>query len=748
MKKLITLIAIMCCTVAAMAQFASAPAFPGAEGYGRYVTGGRGGMIYHVTSLQDVLTNGTLRYGIERVSGARTIVFDVGGTINLTKDLTISNGNGNISILGQTAPGDGICLAGYPVKIATNNVIMRYVRCRMGDTSGEEEDALTCSNHAGSEKRNIIIDHCSISWCVDECASFYGNSNFTFQWNMVTESLRNSIHGKGSHGYGGIWGGTRASFHHNLLAHHDSRNARFDHDYVQNADEQYMDYVNNAFYNWGGNNTYGGESKGKGGTHYRKINFVGNYYKPGPATGSASKAWIFNMTNNCSNCDGSDPTNVEPAHLYLTGNIMEGNDAINADNWTGIHPDIAISDFTPYKSDTKYLSPNDTKFVGYNTITVQPADVSFNKILLYAGCSKKRDIIDNRICTEARNGSYTYTGSNGSTGGLIDTQSDVGGWPTLTGGANPTDSDGDGMPDEWETLNGLDPNDADDGEMYTLDAKGYYTNSEVYFNSLVEDMVKAERADASETFTEYYPAYKCYKDVTTITPVASGTVTLNFASEVQSSIEDYTPVASSSLSSYIDSSEASNGENLSSLASTCSDLSDVKLLQIKNTEVCTGSDDDAVTFSFSSIDGYQFRVTGANFYAGKNGTNTDTSVSATVNTTSLAAGQAAPRITSGGAAANNAYHYSNNALSLDPAGTITFTAKYNGGAATKTVCLSDVILNVEAVTVVTERKIVDVNTGISEVKTAVSPAAKKVVKVFKNGQILIGNYNIAGQRVR
>jgi len=494
MKKTFTTIVACALSLCAMAQ---APAFPGAEGTARWTTtGGRGGKIMHVTNLKDSGV-GSLRYACES-SGARIVVFDVSGTIELTRQLKINKGN--ITILGQTAPGDGICLKNYTFNVSASNVIIRFIRCRMGDEKKTADDAMNSYTH-DNNFNNIIVDHCSLSWCTDECGSFYGINDFTMQWCVLSESLTNSIHDKGAHGYGGIWGGKNAFYHHNLLAHHTSRNPRFDHDYVSTLKGP-VDFVNNVVYNWGGNSGYGGESCNTTG-EYKMYNMVNNYYKAGSKTSKKNR--IVNPTTKCKNCtkESTGLVNIQPGHFYITGNYVNGYADVTADNWKGVHPDENTDAMrAAIKSETRFTPEG---YEGQTLMTQHSAQGAFDKVLAFAGASYKRDVVDQRIAREAREGTYTYEGSNGSTGGFIDTQNDVGGWPSYVSHDMLTDTDEDGMPDVWETANGLNPQDGSDAAGYTIDSKGYYTNIEVYANSLVEELVKAQNTDAEVAVEEYYP---------------------------------------------------------------------------------------------------------------------------------------------------------------------------------------------------------------------------------------------------
>ena len=487
------------------AQFASAPAFPGAEGYGRYTTGGRGGRIFHVTSLEDDPQNpkeGMLRFFVSKRSDARIIVFDVAGTIELKANLRINKGD--ISILGQTAPGEGICLKNYTLSIGdADNVIIRFLRCRVGDVA--DADAMSSAHKDGSTfaHRNIIIDHCSMSWSTDEVGSFYGNQDFTLQWCILSESLRANTHKDAVHGYGGIWGGKRATFHHNLLADNDSRMPRLDHGYVSQLSGP-VDIVNNTIFNWGINSTYGGETFED--ANQKKFNLRYNYYKPGPATLKKCRTRILNPTTFCPRCSGEKS---KPAMMYVVGNVMEGCSEVTKNNIceAGIKMDMKADSTTFEQWKEKCISPtifvaDDPKYQ-YNLVSVEAPKAAFKKIIKLAGCSYARDEIDKAVTKSAKSGSVKNEGSNGSRGGLIDSADDAGGWPELRG-EKKLDTDGDGMPDEWEIMYGLNPNVNDSG-TFALDPKAYYTNIEVYANSLVEGIMKAGRAGIPNAFEEYYP---------------------------------------------------------------------------------------------------------------------------------------------------------------------------------------------------------------------------------------------------
>lgn len=439
-------------------------AFPGAEGYGRMTSGGRGGKVIKVTSLADS-GPGTLRAAIEQ-SGPRIIVFEVSGNIKLTSRLRISNGD--VTIAGQTAPGDGICIQNYEVSVDADNVIIRFMRFRMGDLARQESDALW-----GRYRKNVIIDHCSISWSIDETSSFYANQFFTMQYCIIAESLNKSFHEKDDHGYGGIWGGNKASFHHNLLAHHNSRTPRMDGGArngtgVSPVGKDYVDYRNNVIYNYKGIGAYGGENG--------EYNWVNNYYKPGPSTtSSATQKRIFRVSY-------ENDAQYGPGYgkFYMNGNYVHNQASITANNWaTG----AMQYDGSASEALCKLTSPLVIEEI--YQIKEETAAAAYEKVLNLAGASLRRDEVDARIVSETRNGTATYKGSKTGYHGIIDSQTDVGGWPTLVQTTVPADTDGDGMPDAWETANKLDSNTPN---ATGRDLSEVYDNIEVYFNSLVEGL--------------------------------------------------------------------------------------------------------------------------------------------------------------------------------------------------------------------------------------------------------------------
>lgn len=413
-------------------------AFPGAMGYGKNASGGRGGKVLIVQNLNDS-GPGSLREAVEQ-AGARIITFAVSGTIQLKSALEISEGA--ITIAGQSAPGDGITIRDFPVRIKANNVIIRYMRFRMGDETAQEDDAIN-----GTRNERIIIDHCSVSWGTDECASFYYNRNFSMQWCIISEGLNASVHTKGEHGYGGIWGGMGASFQYNLIASHKSRMPRFSGSAtVPNQEDELLEFYNNVIYNWRDNNIYGGENG--------RYNVINNYFKPGPATISSASGHIL---------DPSEPYGL----FYLSGNILEDNIRITKHNKYGLKNTKAQEALVEHAFDT----PLDG---------LSEAESAYRKVVAFAGACLSRDAVDARILTMIISNEAV---SGMPPTGIINTQTEVGGWPALQFTRVLADSDKDGIPDEWELVHGLDPESPDDACLFTLDP--YYSNIEVYLNGLV-----------------------------------------------------------------------------------------------------------------------------------------------------------------------------------------------------------------------------------------------------------------------
>ncbi len=533
MKKILLLLTLAAITTISMAQ---APAFPGAEGHGRYATGGRGGTVVHVTNLNDSGT-GSFRSAVS--SKNRIVVFDVAGVIALQSDITIKD---NVTILGQTAPYPGITLRYFTVRPGANNVI-RFIRIRRGQEKdiNDGADATWQRN-----KKDIILDHCSFSWSIDEVASFYDNNNFTMQWCTIGESLVDAGHGKGPHGYGGIWGGKLASFHHNMILHVANRSPRFNgarynwtgytdntlysqYNWKNAVQAENVDFRNCVIYN--ANGCYGGPGGGQ-------INMVGNYFKSGP--GATIDRLTTVSIGNSGNASGYEIYWGMTSRYYLENNLIDGNEA----GWSKMRydADVPQQNGTYYTNDPNHYYGSNLTYTKVNgkdclpiqldnaaptgEITTHLAATAFEKVLSYGGASLYRDEVDERYMTEARNKTATYMGSATRKKGLIDVVADCNGYteanfPTGAREAN-FDTDKDGIPDEWELANGLNPNSAADGKTKTLDSKGYYTNLEVYANSLVEDIMKAGNADAETGFDEYYPAYQTPTGIHTVSSPSSG----------------------------------------------------------------------------------------------------------------------------------------------------------------------------------------------------------------------------------
>jgi pectate lyase len=449
------------------APAAPALAFPGAEGAGRFTTGGRGTAarpttVLEVTNLLDDNQPGSLRYAVQLSAAkapARTIVFRVAGTIHLLSALTISRNN--TTIAGQTAPGGGICLADYPVQVKANNVIVRFLRFRMGDKNqnqGQVDGAGGDDAFGGQRCHQLVIDHCSMSWSTDEAFSVYEGDSTTLQWNLIGPPLNYSYHfEKGDtdfehHGYGGIWGGQHASMHHNLFVHCNSRTPRFNGSrYTHPAGFENCDFRNNVIYDWGENNVYAGE----GGNY----NIVNNYYKPGPSTKDAVRTRLLNPYKLEK---GANP--LPYGKFYLSGNYQDASADVTRHNWLG----VTMNGGT--RADTT-LAQARTPF-DLGPVATQPAAEAYPLVLEKAGATRpQRDSLDQQLVREVRT----------RTGKIIDVQgayphgtpyaTSQKAWPLLKQGPTPPDTDHDGMPDAWETAHQLNPKNAADRAK--LGADGY-----------------------------------------------------------------------------------------------------------------------------------------------------------------------------------------------------------------------------------------------------------------------------------
>lgn len=428
-------------TATAQAEPEAVVAFPGAEGAGRLASGGRGGAVLRVTNLNDA-GPGSLRAAVE-ADGPRTVVFDIGGTIRLETPLRIRRGR--VTIAGQTAPGGGITLRDQALIVAADDVVVRYIRSRLGDESRIESDAVTIERG-----RRIVLDHVSASWSVDETLSVgsrydppeRGVFDVTVQWSLIAESLNRSGHAKGDHGYGSLvrgGHGARFTFHHNLWAAHRARMPRPGNYNPPSVDPEgpRFEFRSNVFYDWGGSHAgYNADTESRS-----AYTFIGNAYIPGPDSGGR---WAFEESNPL-------------ARAWFEANSMDG--VVPADSWTLVKD----SDRPDYRLTAR------PDWADAATETPEAAALA---VLERAGASRVRDAVDLRIVAGVRD----------RTGRIIDSQSQVGGWPELEAGTPWIDGDRDGMPDDWERVHGLDPANAADG---SADRNGDgFTNLEDWLNGL------------------------------------------------------------------------------------------------------------------------------------------------------------------------------------------------------------------------------------------------------------------------
>jgi pectate lyase len=414
------------------------PAFPGAEGFGANTPGGRGGKVIFVTNLDDS-GPGSFREAC-RADGPRIVVFRISGTIALKSNITVTTPY--LTVAGQTAPGDGICLRDSTFGIATHDVVVRYLRSRLGDETKRQADAFDVLH--GS--RNVILDHISASWSIDEALSLSGNNQFiTIQWCLIGESLHESEHAKGPHGYGSL---ARANgpvtFHHNLWIHNDSRNPRLGDNYGRGPGFPTFDVRNNVIYNYGA--TASGLTQGN-----LKVNYVANYIRSGPNSTAKTPITI-----------GPDRSEMD---FFIRDNVVDGDDESTRDN---------ARFFSQVEANGRRIVHIVDQPIAAPTVTTVSATEAVDLVLADVGASRpKRDAVDTRLVNHVRT----------RTGKMINSQAEVGGWPELKSAPAPADSDNDGIPDAWETQHGLDPGDAGDA---TKLAPSRYTWVEEYLNSLVK----------------------------------------------------------------------------------------------------------------------------------------------------------------------------------------------------------------------------------------------------------------------
>ena len=482
-------------------------AFPTARGFGKYATGGRGGKVVEVTNLNDS-GEGSLRWALtEAGKEDATIVFRVSGTINIGPNPSRPTENSiramlkNVTIAGQTAPGEGILLRGGKLNLGGSvNVIIRNIRSRLGVQELERQEGETdadykkrCFIEGGAigieNARNIIIDHCCFGWSGEENMTMYDNHYTTVQWCIVHEGLYSAGHPKGNRGYGCQWGGSPATFHHNLLANNDSRSARINGASNDQGDRNvFLEYYNNVNFNWGRQNScYGGENEA-GSLSSHECNFVGNYYKPGPARPAKNTTYFVEMSG-----ARSGKTLNGPSIWYLADNVLEGRDAATADNWSAINNKTGYP-ISEMKSEKLIYPSAEYTRQPYSAIDdydlyrtpVETAAEAYEHVLAKVG-TIRRDVVEQRIIEDVTTGTPKYKGAVANKQGIIDTPADADGWPVYADAAPVTDNDHDGMADDWEVLNGFNP--ANPNDRNAVASTEGYTALEVYLNSLMGEVI-------------------------------------------------------------------------------------------------------------------------------------------------------------------------------------------------------------------------------------------------------------------
>jgi pectate lyase len=482
------------------------PAFPTAEGYGKYAKGGRGGKVVFVDNLQDYIAYnsiespipGSFRWALTQYPGdSITIVFRVSGIIKLkpyltTSGSTVTNRNevrctrAKMTIAGQTAPGEGILIRNGRINLGgCTDLVIRNVRFRVGENAADSTflpgGSVDCENAV-----RVIFDHCNFGWSGEENLTFYDNRYTTVQWSIFHDALYDDGHGKGVRGYGSQTGGINATYHHNLWTNNKSRSPRLNGARTDNETNVFIEFINNVVYNWGGANAaYGGDILATG-TRSHTCNFIGNYYKPGPATPTGTNYFFTNYIN-------AGASSIP--QWYLSGNIMEGSTSLNSNNWNGLTWKWSTAGTTlPTRatagSDTLLLPPAsvvyNSTWVGYSPYrtNIQTAAEAFNTTLSKVG-TIKRDSVERRVIREVKNGTATFKASLGSWG-IIDKSYNAEGYMQYPSAVAPTDTDNDGMPDTWELANGLDPNNPEDRNLRTPEG---YTALEVYLASLMGENI-------------------------------------------------------------------------------------------------------------------------------------------------------------------------------------------------------------------------------------------------------------------